>query len=278
MGAILLPSVFVCVGIPMFLFLSKLLPLFIYPLGLSCILLVVALVMLWKKPRLAAIPVASALVIMLVTSNSWVSLSLMRSLEWQNTPTQLPQAEAIVILGGGTKSQFFPRPGVDLSEEGDRVLYGAELYKQALAPIIIVSGGRIAWRGSGAPEAMDMAEILTQVGVPKSAIIQEPNSYNTHDNAVNVKQMLNSRGIKNILLVTSALHMPRSLAIFKRQKIAAIAAPTDFLVSTNEFQEIQSSFEARLLTLLPDSGALQNFTRALKEYMGLIIYRLRGWA
>ncbi len=262
----------------MFLFLSKLLPLFIYPLGLSCILLVVALVMLWKKSRFAAIPVACALVILLVTSNNWVALSLMRSLEWQNTPTQLPQAEAIVVLGGGTKSQFFPRPGVDLSEEGDRVLYGAELYKQGLAPVIIVSGGRIAWRGSGAPESMDMAEILTQVGVPQEAIIQEPNSYNTHDNAVQVKQILNSRGIKNILLVTSAMHMPRSLAIFKREKIAAIAAPTDFLASTNEFQELQSSFEAKLLTLLPDSGALQNFTRALKEYVGLIIYRLRGWA
>ena len=74
----------------MFLFLSKLLPLFIYPLGLSCILLVVALVMLWKKPRFAAIPIASALVILLVTSNNWVALSLMRSLEWQNTPNQLP--------------------------------------------------------------------------------------------------------------------------------------------------------------------------------------------
>lgn len=261
----------------MFLFLSKLLPLFIYPLGLSCILLVVALVMLWKKPRFAAIPIASALIILLVTSNNWVALSLMRSLEWQNTPNQLPQAEAIVVLGGSTKSQFFPRPGVDLSEEGDRVLYGAELYKQGLAPIIIVSGGRIAWRGSGSPESKDMAEILTQVGVPSRAIIEESNSYNTHDNAVNVKQILQSRGIKNILLVTSAMHMPRSLAIFKRQQIAAIAAPTDFLVSTNEFQEIQSSFEAKLLTLLPDSGSLQNFTRALKEYVGLIIYRLRGW-
>ncbi len=262
----------------MFLFLSKLLPLFIYPLGLSCVLLVVALVMLWKKSRFAAIPIASALVILLVTSNNWVALSLMRSLEWQNTPTQLPQAEAIVVLGGGTKSQFFPRPGVDLSEEGDRVLYGAELYKQGLAPIIIVSGGRIAWRGGGSPESMDMAEVLTQVGVPQGAIIQEPNSYNTHDNAVNVKQILQTRGIKNILLVTSALHMPRSLAIFKRQQIAAVAAPTDFLTSTNEFQEIKNSFEAKLLTFSPDSGSLQNFTRALKEYVGLIIYRLKGWA
>ena len=82
-----------------------------------------------------------------------------------------------------------------------------------------------------------MMEILTQVGVPPAAIIQEPNSFNTYENAVNVKQILQSRGIKNILLVTSALHMPRSLAIFKRQKITAVAAPTDFLASTNEFQE-----------------------------------------
>ncbi len=262
----------------MFLFLSKLLPpLFIYPLGLSCILLVIALVMLRKNARKTWIPITSALIILLTTSNNWVSLSLMQVLEWQNTPSQLPQAEAIVVLGGATKSQFFPRPGVDLSEEGDRVLYGAQLYKQGLAPLIIVSGGRIAWQGSSSPESMDMAEILTQVGVPRSAIVQEPNSYNTHDNAVNVKQILNARGIKNILLVTSALHMPRSLAIFKNQKIAAFAAPTDFLVSTNEFQKIQSSLEAKLIGLLPDSDALQNFTRALKEYVGLMVYRLRGW-
>jgi uncharacterized SAM-binding protein YcdF (DUF218 family) len=261
----------------MFLFLSKLLPLFIYPLGLACILLSIALVMLWRSSHKTWIPIALALIILLVTSNNWVSLSLMQTLEWQNTPTQLPQAEAIVVLGGATKSQFFPRPGVDLSEEGDRLLYGAELYKQGLAPLIIVSGGHIAWQGSGCPESMDMTEILTQVGVPTSAIIQEPNSYNTHDNAVNVKQILQARGIKNILLVTSALHMPRSLAIFKNQKITAFAAPTDFLVSTNEFQEIQSSNKAKLLALLPDSDSLQNFTRALKEYVGLMVYRLRGW-
>lgn len=262
----------------MFLYLSKLLPLFIYPLGLTCVLLVVALVMLWKRSRWVAVPIVSALAILLLTSNGWTSLAMLRSLEWQNIPpAQLPPAEAIVVLGGGTKAGFAPRPGVDLSEEGDRVLYGATLYKQALAPLIIVSGGRIEWKGSGPPEAEDMTAILTQVGVPRSAIIQESNSYNTHDNAVNVKKILQQRGISRILLVTSAMHMPRSLAIFKRQNIDAIAAPTDFLVSSNEIKEIQGTAEARLLNLLPDSGHLQSFTRALKEYVGFLIYRLRGW-
>jgi len=88
---------------------------------------------------------------------SHVKLSVVRSLEWQNLPlAQIPVAEAIVVLGGATKSAFFPRPTVDLSESGDaygglrlRVIYAAQLYRQKRAPIIILSGGRIDWRGGG---------------------------------------------------------------------------------------------------------------------------------
>jgi len=57
-----------------------------------------------------------------------------RSLEWQNIPpTELSNAE-VVILGGATTS-FSTAPSVDLSEEGDRILYGAQLYRQKKAPI-----------------------------------------------------------------------------------------------------------------------------------------------
>lgn len=262
----------------MFLYLSKLLPLFLYPLGLACLLMVVALVTLWKQPRRAAGAIALALVVLLVGSNGWVSRSLVRSLESQNIPqAELPNASAIVVLGGATKPAFPPRPGVDLSDEGDRILYGAQLYQQHKAPLIIVSGGRIDWQGSGPPEAADMAVILRQVGVPASAIIQESSSLNTYQNAVNVKKILEERGIRQVLLVTSAMHMPRSLLIFKRQGIAAIAAPTDFLVSDNDLQELQRSPQARLLNILPDTDRLYQSTRALKEYVGLIVYRLRGW-
>ena len=98
----------------MFLFLSKLIPLFLYPVGLNCVLLVVALVLLWRRPRLAAIPIALALVVILVTSNAWFSGWLVRSLETQHVPQrELPPADAIVVLGGCTKSALPPRPGVD---------------------------------------------------------------------------------------------------------------------------------------------------------------------
>ncbi len=262
----------------MFLYLSKLLPLFLYPLGLACLLMLVALVTLWKRPRWAAAPIALALIVLLVGSNAWVSRSLVRSLEWQNIPSaELPNAEAIVVLGGATKPAFPPRPSVDLSEEGDRVLYGAQLYQQKKAPIIIVAGGRIDWRGSGPSESADMAAILTQIGVPTEAILQEPLSLNTYENAVNVRKILDARGIRRVLLVTSAMHMPRSLLIFKRQGIAAIPAPTDFLVTDNELEEPQNSPQATLLNLIPDAKQLDNFTRALKEYIGIVVYRLRGW-
>jgi len=107
--------------------------------------------------------------------------------------------------------------------------------------------------------------------------LQEPNSLNTYENAVEVKKILQAKGIQRILLVTSALHMPRSLAIFQKQGIDTIPAPTDFLVTNQEIQEVNSSPQATLLNVLPDSDRLQQTTRAIKEYVGLVIYRLKGW-
>ncbi|NEQ14811.1 MAG: YdcF family protein, partial [Moorea sp. SIO3E2] len=133
----------------MFLFLSKLLPLFLYPLGLACVLLVVALVMSWRNPRWVPIPVALALIVLLVSSNTWVTNSLIRSLEWQYIPnSELPEADAIVILGGATKPPFPPRPTPEVDEAGDRVLYGAQLYREGKAPWVIPAGGRIVWGSS----------------------------------------------------------------------------------------------------------------------------------
>jgi uncharacterized SAM-binding protein YcdF (DUF218 family) len=262
----------------MFLYLSKLVPLFFYPLGLACVSLIVALVTLWKRPKIAAVCISLSLTLLLVCGNAWVAKNLVRSLEWQNLPlAEIPPAEAIVVLGGATKSRVWPRPTVDLSESGDRVIYAAQLYRQKKAPLIILSGGRIDWRGSGSPESADMATILTSLGIPAQAIIQEPNSLNTYQNALNVKPILLERGIKKVLLVTSAMHTPRSLRIFQRQGIDVIPAPTDFLVSQGELEDLTSTPKAAILNLLPDSENLNQSTSALKEYIGHFVYGLRGW-
>lgn len=262
----------------MFLFLSKLLPIFFYPLGLACLLMSVTLVLIFKRSRWAFVPVTAALIALLLGSNGWVCSALVRSLEWQYIPAgELPAADAIVLLGGATKPAFSPRPMVDLSEEGDRVLYAAKLYRDGKAPWIIASGGRIDWRGSGPPESQDMAALLSSFGVPPSAILQDPTSLNTYENAVNVRQILNTHNLQRVLLVTSAMHMPRSLLIFQRQGIEAIPAPTAFLITEQDIQEANSSIQAILLNLLPDPERLHITTKVLKEYLGTFIYRLRGW-
>ena len=263
----------------MFLFLSKLLPLLIYPLGLACLLLVITLLTLWKRPRVAALSTIAALLLLLIGSNGWVAAQLVRSLEWQYLPTTtLPNVEAIVVLGGGIKPPIRPRPWVDVTEAGDRTIYGAQLYQQGKAPLLILSGGRIEWKGGGsASESEDMAQLSEALGVPSSAIAQDPTSLNTYENAVNVRQILQQRGINRILLVTSALHMPRSMGIFKKQGIEAIAAPTDFAITNQELDEYQATFQGFLLNLLPDVEKLQHTSRAIKEYVGIVVYRLKGW-
>lgn len=260
----------------MFLFLSKLLPFFFYPLGLAILLMVVGLICLWKRPKWSAGAISTALIVLLVASNGWVSNALVRSLEWQNLPQgSIPKASAIVVLGGGILPQTPPRPWVEVSEQGDRVLYAAKLYLEGKAPIVILSGGRIDWKNGGPPESQDMAELIEVMGVPKSAILQDPTSLNTYENAVNVRQILQANNIQGqIILVTSALHTPRSLAIFKHQGIDAIAAPTDFLYVASKPED---TWQGNLLNWLPDTEKLANTNRAIKEYVGIVVYRLKGW-
>ena len=227
---------------------------------------------------MAAFSIGLALMVLLLSSNGWVTVQLVRSLEWQYLPPKpMPTAEAIVVLGGGIKPASPPRPWIDLAEGGDRAVYGAQLYREGKAPLVILSGGRINWKGGGPSESADMAKLVEALGVPESAIIQDPTSLNTYENAVNVRKILAERGIRRILLVTSAIHMPRSLKIFKKQGIAAIAAPTDFLVTGRDLQEPLNSSQAIALNAIPDADRLEQTTRVLKEYIGMFIYRLRGW-
>jgi uncharacterized SAM-binding protein YcdF (DUF218 family) len=81
-----------------------------------------------------------------------------------------------------------------------------------------------------------------------------------------------------VILVTSALHMPRSKALFESQGITVIPAPVDFTVTE---QNWSSAFDPRLgefvISLMPNASALNLTTNVLKEYLGMFIYSLRGW-
>jgi uncharacterized SAM-binding protein YcdF (DUF218 family) len=267
----------------MFFFLSKFLPVFIFPLGLACVLLGLAL-MVRRRSRWQTWIIVLALALLWLGSNRIVTMLLLRSLEWQHLPgsTSLvsgPQADVIVVLGGGERPKAFPRPTSELNEAGDRLLYAAQLYRQGAAPYILVSGGKAAWVSSASvPGAESMAEILTLMGVPDEALWLEPASRNTYENALETKAILESRGIKSVLLVTSAMHMPRAYAVFAKTGLEVAPAPTDFHVTQEDWAYYtQPNVVIQLFNLMPTAESLDATTRVLKEYVGIFVYKLRGW-
>ena len=262
----------------MFLFLSKLLPLFIYPVGLASLLLVTSLVF-HKRRRIQTACVVLALALLIFFGNEWVSHRLVSSLEWQYLPAgELPAAEAIVLLGGGTRPQLPPRPISEMNEAGDRIGYAAKLYHEQKAPFIVISGGFIEFFGSTVPETDAMKELLVALGVPEEAIVLESRSRNTYENAVYVREIADEEQFNQILLVTSGLHMPRSVAIFQRQGFEVIPAPVDFLATwEEEGRTAEVGVDGWLLKVFPNSERLEYSTRALREYIGMLVYRMRGW-
>ena len=262
----------------MFLFLSKLLPLFVYPVGMASLLLVAAL-FLSKRHRIQKLCIGLALALLLIFSNEWVAHRLVSSLEWRYLPQgEVPQAEAIVLLGGGTRPHLPPRPVSEMNEAGDRLVYAAHLYHEGKAPFIVVSGGFIEFYGSTVPEADAMQELLLSLGVPENAIVREDRSRTTYENALYVREIADEQDFNQILLVTSGLHMPRSVAIFEHQGFEVIPMPADFLATWGaEGRTVELGVDGWLLTIFPDSEQLDMSSRALREYIGMVVYWLRGW-
>jgi uncharacterized SAM-binding protein YcdF (DUF218 family) len=263
----------------MSIFLSKFLPILIYPLGLSCLLALLAL-FLRRKQRWQLSLIIVAMVILWLGGNKWISTSLARSLEWRYLPPEVtPNAEVIVVLGGGTEPAQYPRSAVEANSAVDRVLHAGRLYDQGKSAHILLSGGYISWLepGDGSPAA-EMAELLVMMGVPEDALWLEEESLNTYENAVNSAGILAENGIGEILLVTSALHMPRAVALFEHQGLTVIPAPADFTVTETGWKNLVSGdIQKNFLYLFPNASSLSLTTNVMKEYLGMLFYKLRGW-
>jgi uncharacterized SAM-binding protein YcdF (DUF218 family) len=263
----------------MFLYLSKLLPLLIYPLSLACLLLV-ALLMLRRRPRLVFWLGLSAFLLLWLGGNRLVSMALVRTLEWQYLPPSvMPHADVIVLLGGGEMPSTPPQPLAGVNEAGDRIIYAAWLYQQGAAPHVLASGGVVGVDGPALqPGAEAMRQLLSIMGVPPDALWLEPRSRNTYENAVETKKLLDPEGIRRIILVTSAMHMPRAYAIFSKLGFDVIPAPTDYAVTGAAWDYYLTPNPAiQVFNLFPSAEALNNTMRALKEHIGIAVYRLRGW-
>ena len=172
-----------------------------------------------------------------------------------------------------------PQPLAGVNEAGDRMIYAAWLYQQGAAPHVLASGGVVGVDGPALqPGAETMAQLLGIMGVPPAAVWWESRSRNTYENAVETKKLLDPKGIRRIILVTSALHMPRARAIFSKLGFDVIPAPTDYTATAAAWDYyLTPNPTIQVFNLFPTTEALDNTMRALKEYVGIAVYRLRGW-
>ncbi len=247
----------------------------LYPTSI-CLILLLASAVARRRPRLSRACFWAGVAILFVCGNPWVARALALNLEWRHLPPDpVPQAEAILVLAGGLEDRLPPRSTVEVAEAGDRLLYAAHLYKEKKASLIICTGGVAATWIVQRPAAEVMSEFLAQLGVPSDAVLTETRSANTHEHSTNLRRLFTEHKITRLLLVTSALHMSRSLAVFHKQcpGIDFIPAPTDFQAT----QLLPAPWYHHLLELIPTPGQLQLFTDAAHEYLGLTYYKLRGW-
>jgi uncharacterized SAM-binding protein YcdF (DUF218 family) len=228
------------------------------PHFLLLVLLGLLLIHLWYRRREARSRLLALTVIylaFLVVSFPPVASLARSSLESQYPPLeQRPaDAQAIVVLEGGV---------------GDSVLrceLAAKLYRQGSpCPVLVSSCPDVGSHSY----VQAMREHLLLMGVPAPDLIEDTSAQNTYENALRSQALLEPRGIRRIVLVTDAMHMPRSVACFRKQGFEVVPAGCDY--------ERAGDGSPTVIDLLPSAYALRRLEYASQEWLGLVWYRLRG--
>lgn len=257
----------------MYVYLSKILPLFVMPIGVTLLLCLVALYLLRRDMRRSAAGVViAAMVVLYVASTPFVAKMLYRSVEsrYPAVPlADLPEAGCAVVLGGAMEGALPPRVDSEFNDSIDRVFKTVELYRAGKAGYVVVTGGNQPWSREALSEAELIRDLMVWLGVPKDVIILEGSSRNTRENALYTRNAMQAINCGEALLVTSAAHMPRALAAFRSAGLSVTPVSTDV--------QVADTGPPGVLDFLPDAEALTMTSDGLREVIGQWVYRWRGW-
>jgi uncharacterized SAM-binding protein YcdF (DUF218 family) len=177
---------------------------------------------------------------------------------------------AMVILASGSfTAHDWDENKIFLSDpaSADRVVEAVRVYKLTHPDIIVSSGGSVGGMDHLGPGGTVMRDLLVQLGVPASRILVETDSKTTHDEAVIVKQMLAPLKVDHIVLVTSDVHMWRSVGTFR-------AAGLDVIPAIARTAHVGPAWN---ISFLPSPTGINEFQDFAHEVGGVAYYSLRGW-
>ncbi len=253
----------------MFFILSKTINFLTMPLVIICVLLLLSVFLRpvrWKYNLLRV-----GLALLLFCSNDFILNEFMRA--WEIPPTPFAEIRKHyrwgILLSGVTKSEMEPKDRIYFSQGADRVTHTFQLYKDGFIQKILVTGG------SGSldkeqREADEIASVLRMMGTKPEDIVTENNSRNTHESAVEVKSLLTGQTRpEECLLITSAFHMRRSSACFRRVGWTMDTFSTNFLSHKRKF--------AIDVLLIPKPDALVGWHILTKEWVGYVAYSIAGY-
>lgn len=253
----------------MFFILSKTLTYLVMPLTLICICLLVSVVIRnarWKKRMFW-----SGFALLFFFTNDFIANEGMRAWELPPTPISNLHPYKLGIVLTGTTLSLSPNDRVYFQRGADRVTHTVQLYKEGLLEKILISGGSGRLLGEAEPEANLFKKAMVMMGVPDSVIIIENETRNTYESAVQVKKMLGDQGYKGAecLLITSAFHMRRSLACYRKAGVHLDSFTADFYSHPREFYPDS--------LIIPQLNALTVWHKLIREWVGFLAYKLAGY-
>jgi uncharacterized SAM-binding protein YcdF (DUF218 family) len=179
------------------------------------------------------------------------------------------KVEAVVHCGGLLSPSPYDVSGANYSDSVDRLLASVDAARRLNLPLVL--GGGAAGGHGAPPESSFERALLANWGLTNLTVLDLGTCKDTRGEALAAALLAKQRGWKRILLVTSAIHMDRALAAFRRAGLDVIPLGCDF-------SSTPGSNRAWNLKLLPSVESLARFKLWLIEEVGLVYYRVRGWA
>lgn len=176
--------------------------------------------------------------------------------------------KGLIVLGGSVDERISRARGqVALDDAAERLTEAAALARLYPDALLVFSGGSGSLIDNSIKEAEIAHQLWSQLGVPEDRMIFEDASRNTYENAVFTQKRIHPRNDEDWLLITSAFHMPRSMGIFRALGMNPTAYPVDYRTFGNS-EDLRPPIDG--------SQAIRNVEIALREWVGLVAYRLDG--